>query len=120
MVQINNTNPAEAINNWSPEALHAKLCKLGEDWAEKNSAADLLEEGKKSLLSKLKNESEEKTEAAKERDALASKEYREFMGEMITARKEANKARVRYDSARVWCDLHRSQIALKRAEMELR
>jgi hypothetical protein len=38
----------------------------------------------------------------------------------VTARKAANKARVRYDSARVLAELRRSQESTRRAEMTMR
>ncbi len=96
------------------------LVRSGEDWADKDAAASLLEESRKSVLAKLKNESGEKSDAAKETLALCHSDYREHLGLMIEARREANRARVRYDSAKVLAEMRRSEESTRRAEMTLR
>lgn len=96
------------------------LVKSGEDWADKDAAASLLEETKKSVLAKLKNESEAKSDAARESEALCKPEFREHVEMMIEARKQANRARVRYDSAKVLAEMRRSEESTRRAEMTLR
>jgi hypothetical protein len=52
--------------------------------------------------------------------ALADEEYTSFVEGMVQARKAANKARVRYDSAKVLAELRRSQEATRRAEANIR
>lgn len=99
----------------SPHDIHEKLVTLGTEWAETNAAADLLEETKKSLIAELMTECDEKSSAAKESYALRQKRYREHIEEMITARKLANRAKVKYDTAKVWVDLLRTQNANERA-----
>ena len=96
------------------------LISSGESWADAEAAASLLEETRKSVLAKAMNESPATTVAAKEMYALASPEYREFVSGMVAARKAANKAKVRYDSAKVLAELRRSQESTRRAEMNLR
>jgi hypothetical protein len=95
------------------------LVKAGEDWADKQAAADLLEETRKSVLAKLINEAEGSVNA-REYKALADQEYRDFVAGMVTARKAANKARVRYDSAKILAEMRRSEESTRRAEMTLR
>lgn len=105
--------------SFSPELAYDQLIRAGEDWADKQAAADLLEETRKSVLAKLINEAEGSVNA-REYKALADPEYKDFVAGMVTARKAANKARVRYDSAKVLAELRRSQEATRRAEANIR
>jgi hypothetical protein len=98
-----------------------KLVEYGEDWADKDAAASLLEEAKKSILSELKLASSDLTsEAKKETTALASEPYRKHLELMVEARRVANRARVKYDSAKVLAEMRRSEESTRRAEMTLR
>lgn len=105
---------------FDPEVAYQALIDAGETWADAEAAADLLEETRKSVLAKLINEAEAGSMAAKESLALADPTYRQFIEGMVQARKAANKARVRYDSAKVLAELRRSQESTRRAEMNLR
>ena len=96
------------------------LIKSGEEWADKDAAASILEETKKSVLARLKNEAKGKSDAASETLALASPEYEEHVTQMVEARRQANKARVRYDSAKVLAEMRRSEESTRRAEMTFR
>jgi hypothetical protein len=96
------------------------LISSGEDWADKDAAANLLEETRKSVLAKLKNESEAKSDAARESEALTKQEYHVHVEAMIEARRQANRARVKYDSAKVLAEMRRSEESTRRAEMTLR
>ena len=96
------------------------LIKSGEDWADKDAAASLLEETKKSMLAKVKNDVPEKSDAAKETIALCHPDYLDHLGLMVEARKAANKAKVRYDSAKTLAEMRRSEESTRRAEMTLR
>lgn len=99
----------------NPHEIHEKLVTLGTEWAEANSTADLLEETKKSLIAELMTECNEKSSAAKETYALRQKRYLDHIEGMIMARKAANKAKVKYDTAKVWVDLLRTESANERA-----
>jgi hypothetical protein len=46
--------------------------------------------------------------------------YIEHVTKMVDARKDANIAKVRYDTARTWTDLMRTEAANRRVEMGLR
>lgn len=105
---------------FDPDKAFDALLKAGEDWADKQAAAELLEETKKSVLAKLMSESSGGSMAAREMLALADDSYTDFLTGMVNARKAANKARVRYDSARVLAELRRSQESTRRAEMNMR
>lgn len=101
------------------ETVYATLVKAGEEWADADAAASLLEETKKAVIAKLINEAEGSVNA-REYKALADPEYRKHCEGMVTARKAANKARVRYDSAKVLAELRRSEESTRRAEMTMR
>ena len=57
--------------------------------------------------------------AAAEKAAYASEKYYTHINAMVEARREANRARVRYDSLRVYAELRRTTEATRRAEMQL-
>lgn len=102
------------------EQIYGEIVKAGEAWSDAEAAASLLEETRKSVLAKLMNESTAAALGAKEMMALADSEYRKHVEGMVNARKAANKARVRYDSAKILAELRRSEESTRRAEMSLR
>lgn len=102
------------------ERIYETIIKAGEDWADLDAAASLLEETRKSVLAKLMNEASHSSMAGKEMQALADGEYKKHVEGMVNARRAANKARVRYDSAKVLAELRRSEESTRRAEMTLR
>lgn len=104
---------------FNPEAIAAAVNRAGEQWADAQAAADLLEETRKSVLAKLSLEAAGGSVAAREMIALASQEYQDFLAGMVKARQAANKAKVRYSSAQVFAELRRSEESTKRAEMRL-
>ncbi len=104
---------------FNPDRAFTDLIKAGEDWADKEAAASLLEETRKSVMAKLVNESEGSV-AAREYKALGDPEYKSFVEGMVTARKAANKAKVRYDSAKVLAEMRRTQETTRRAEASIR
>lgn len=105
--------------SFDPDKAHHALVQAGEDWADKEAAAQLLEETRKAVLAKLMTESAVASIGGKEMLALADPEYKRFLEGMVMARKAANKARVRYDSAKVLAELRRSQESTRREEMRL-
>jgi hypothetical protein len=106
--------------NISINDLHERLRLAGEEWADKDAAATLLEETKKSVLAQLMSQHPNVSNAAAETLALAAPEYARHVREMVEARKAANAAKVHYDSAKTWVDLMRTEAATKRAELGLR
>lgn len=107
------------MNEFDPELIFQKLADAGEEWADKDSAASILEETKKTLLSELMLGFQGSV-AERERAALADPAYKHHLKSMVVARKEANIARVRYDSMRVLAELRRTEQSTRRAEMNLR
>lgn len=107
------------MNDFAPEAIYRQLLQAGEDWADKEAAAEILEENKKTVLAELKR-GYQGSDAERERNALADAAYKLHLTNMNAARKEANRARVRYDSARVLAELRRTQESTRRMEVHQR
>ena len=103
-----------------PVALARRLIETGEAYADADHAASLLEETKGTLLAKLVKE--HMGEPAWKADALAKSDsrYEDHLAAMVEARREAIKARVRYDAGRAFIDLARSAESTRRMEMNLR
>lgn len=64
------------------------------DWVDKDAAARMLEETKTTVLAQLMSVSDEKSEAARERDVKTSDAWESFIRRMVNARTAANKAKV--------------------------
>jgi hypothetical protein len=75
-----------------PDKIYDSLVRAGEQWADAEAAASLLEETRKSVLAKLMNDSAVASIAGKEMTALASDDYTDFVAGMVKARAAANKA----------------------------
>src|ERR1700759_4889649 len=105
-----------------PTEIHANLVKLGEAWADKERAAQLYEETRKSLRSQIALKFLADTGAANKAEMMAeaTEEYITHLKSMVEARRQANIAEVNYNAARVWTDLVRTQEATRRAEMGMR
>lgn len=108
---------------FDPNTLTTRLVKAGEEWADKDAAATLLEETKSTVLSQLiqiqLGQNDSLSMAKAEVLAKSTQAFREHLAKMVEARKEANKARVRWISGQAHVDLIRSMEASRRAEMKL-
>jgi hypothetical protein len=100
-----------------PNEIEERLRLAGNDWSDLDYAASLLEETKKSVRAELVNKAEGGSMAAKESQAEADPVYKLHITNMCAARRDANRAKVKYDSAKVWVDLVRTSEATKRQEM---
>ena len=106
---------------FDPDKIYHNIVTAGEEWADKEAAAELLEETKKTVLAELVNSyPSSMSMAARESGALAEPAYKLHITNMVVARKEANKARMRYDAVKVLGEMRRSQESTRRAEMNLR
>lgn len=103
----------------NPEQIYGEIVKAGEDWADKDAAASILEETRKTVLAELMNSTGTllTSMAAKESAALADPVFRLHVTNMVNARKEANRARVRFDGAKLLAELRRSEESSRRAEL---
>jgi hypothetical protein len=99
--------------------LYHKLTQAGDDWADKQAAYNVLDDTKNAVLAQLMLKSSATSVAAKEIEAKASKEYTDHVRHTQEAMKLALKAKVNYESIKIWIDLKRSEEATRRAEMKL-
>ncbi len=104
---------------FNPEKIFERLLQAGEEWSDRNAAAEILEETKKTLLAEIMSGFTGST-AERERNALADVSYKLHLKNMVAARREANRARVRYDSVRVLAEMRRTQESTRRAEANIR
>ena len=107
------------LSRHNPDEIHERIVALGDDWADKDAAASVLEETRKSILAKLYLRSPGKSVADREAEAQAHADYEAHVASMIEARRVAVRARVAYDGARMWLDMVRSVEATRRQEMKL-
>ena len=107
---------SESILN--PERIFQALVEAGNDWADKNAAADLLEETKRTVMAGIMQDGEGSI-AAREAFALSSSTYGEHLEQMTEARRLANRAKVKYDSLKTLAELRRSEESTRRTEMRL-
>jgi hypothetical protein len=94
---------------------------LGEDWADKLRAAQLLEETKTSVRAeialRIRGTSNRMTRRDSEDAALLSEDYKQHVHAMVDAKHAANLARVRLEAARSQFDAMRTAEVSRRAEM---
>ena len=90
-------------------------------WVEAKFLADQLESDEKPFLSSLMNglaKNSGLSETAIKRLAMGCTEYRDYVRNMVTARAEANRCRVKYETAQNSFDAARSEMALERSKLE--
>lgn len=90
--------------------------EAGERWARGKSAYDDLEDKKKPFLAAYASGGEG-SNAEKERYALASKDYRDFLAGLSVARKEFLQSLVQYDMAKLRIDVLRTVISARKEEV---
>ena len=118
------------LKDFDPVRLTETVTKLGEDWAIAKAAASSLEESKKSVLARIQLDFMEQGIPGKvgerpkpmpavqaELRALCDAGYEMHLDLMISNRKEADIARVRYDQGQMKLELMRSLQATLRQEM---
>lgn len=107
------------MSDFDPDKIYHELVTAGEDWADKDAAAYLLEKTEKSLLAEIMNE-QHGSNAERERIARADPVFKLHVKNMAMAVKEANRAKVKYDSMKTLSELRRTQQSNLRAEMNIR
>lgn len=108
------------MSDFNPEAIYQKLNETGDAWVDKNAAAELLEETKKTVLAEFICGYDSGPLAIREKRALSEPAYKLHIANMVAARKEANRARVKYDSMKVLAEMRRTQESTRRAEANIR
>lgn len=108
--------------SFDPNRMAHQLREHGLDWADKDAAASVFEETRKTLRSQiaLQHLPTAGSVSKAEMIAEATAEYIEHVKSMVEARRVANRARVLFDSDRAFIDLTRSQESSRRAEMSIR
>lgn len=106
--------------DFDPNKIYHQIVTAGDEWVDKESAAELLEETKKTVLARLAIKAEAASVAGKEQEALANPAYELHVTRMVSAREEANRAKVRYDAVRVLAEMRRTQESTRRAEANIR
>lgn len=123
----------ENLRDFDPKKLTDEVIKAGELWADEDATASTLEETKKTLLASytldymhgtqksgaLGEKPKAVSVAEAEKKALSDERYDAHLKSMVHARREANRARVRYDMGKMRIELMRSLQATLRNEMRL-
>ena len=94
--------------NLDAHHIFERLTKAGSDYADKKAAFDALDMSSSSLKAKLMMKYEGSV-ASRETEALASQEWTDHIETLKAANAAALKARVVYDSAKVFVELQRDQ-----------
>ncbi len=95
------------------------LAERGEAWADADAAWRALEDSTKSVLSQCKADYEG-SDAATTTEALRDGRYKAHLEAVAAARKAANRARVKYDTWKVYVELTRSNASTERALASIR
>ncbi len=104
-------------DDWGSSA-YQKILETGAEWADKKTAFNYLDKCRHSVLAELKNKYIHlKSDAAKETEARASKEYKDFLKKLSEAESEFNHAEVQYYAAKTLASLRQTQESLKKAEL---
>jgi hypothetical protein len=105
-----------------PTAIAYELEQRGLDWADKDAAARALEDSQKSVLAVITVEFRDRGKSIGESEirARADARFQDHLQKLFDARREAARARVLFDTYRVYTELIRTQVATERALASLR
>jgi hypothetical protein len=119
---MNATSRQSNTNYLDTDALCEEAEAAGLAWADAKAAADVLEETRKSVLATTMASHLEDGMAVSKAEtlALADPAYQDFVRRMVSARKAADRSRVRYDILRTRIELLRTNASTERAAMNLR
>lgn len=123
----------ESLRDFDPKRLTDDVIRSGELWADEDATASTLEETKKTMLASftldymsgaqksgaIGERPKAVSVAEAEKKALADERFEAHLKAMVHARRESNRARVRYDMGRMRLELMRSLQATLRNEMRL-
>lgn len=115
------------LRDFDPEKLAQEVVEYGNQWADADAAANVLEETKKTVYARLVlTELEQKQASGKampvsqaELRALAHPSYEDHLNKMVDARKRAQELRVKYDIGRAKLELYRTRHTTLRNEAYL-
>ena len=91
----------------------------GEEWADLEAAASLLEDSKSAVMAQWQTELGDMPVNRAEQTVKASARWREYINDMVESRKRANKAKVYLESVKMRAmEIHASE-ANQRTEMKI-
>ena len=94
------------MSDFDPEAIYQKLAIAGEAWVDKDAAASAYEFAADTMLAKCFLEADGNVEERKNR-AKVSEQYQDARKTALDGRKDAQRAKVKYDTAKVLAELRR-------------
>lgn len=107
-----------------PEVLYANLRARGDKWADADAAYKALDDVTKTVLAECELEAKadetNTTQAAIERAGRVAAKYRNHLSALSDARRQANRAKVSYETYQAYIELLRTKSANERAEANLR
>ncbi len=93
--------------------------EAGEDWADKEAAASLLEDTKSAVMAQWQTELGDIPVNRAEQTVKASDRWREYVTDMIEARRQANVAKVRMEAIRMKAMEYQGREANQRTELRI-
>lgn len=107
------------MSDLNPDKIRERLEEVGNDWADKKSAYEALDDLTKTVLAEVTSNylptCSSKSEA--EMRALKDNVYREHLAQKAGARREWLRAEVTWKTGNLWAELKRSQESTRREEM---
>ena len=112
---------AKMVSDFDPSEIYHAVSEAGDDWADKKSAYEALDDNTRSILADLASNymASKLSKSESELRALATKDYRDHLAKLQAARKDWLRAQVKYDSLKMLAELRRSQESTRRQEMRL-
>ena len=108
------------INMKAPADIYKALLEAGNQWADANYTWQVLDDATKPILAKNTldaKHAEDCSVAEAEKIGLSANMYRDHLQAVAIAKREALKAKIKYDSTRSYADHCRTQEASERAAM---
>jgi putative sterol carrier protein len=93
--------------------------EMGEDWADKESAAQLLEDSKSAVMAQWQTELGDMPVNRAEQTVKASARWIGYINDTVNARKAANLAKVRLEACRMKAMEYQAKEANNRTEMRI-
>lgn len=108
--------------DFDPDKIRERLLVVGEDWADKKSAFEALNDLTKTVLADVTANYIQScaSKAESEVRALGDRIYKEHLAGKAAARKEWLRAEVKWKTGVLWAELRRTQESTRRAEANIR
>ena len=110
------------MSEFDPDRIHQRLEEVGNDWADKKSAYEALDDLTKTVLAEVMSNylPSCSSKAESEMRALMDQTYKAHLASKAGARKEWLRAEVKWKTGQLWAELRRSKESTLREEMRLR